>query len=113
MKINKNENVILVDVDSTLILYGTNNVERSFNYYGMNKKAAPHFEHIALIKSYKKRGFFVRVHSNNGWEWAQEVVTVLGLTEIIDEIETKPTRFMDDVELPHNDVIGMRVYIKP
>lgn len=112
MRINENENIILVDIDNTLILHnGKKEIE--LNYYGMVKWAGVHKEHIRLLKSYKQRGFFIRAHSNNGWQWTKEVIEKLGLEDIVNDVESKPTRFMDDVELEHNEVVGMRVYISP
>lgn len=115
MKINKNENVVLVDVDGTLIVpTGPDTalgVAITLDYYGIKKQALPHKAHIELLKSYKERGFFIRVHSNNGWKWAHEVVTKLCLNDYVDEIESKPCRFIDDELLASNDVIGQRVFI--
>lgn len=112
MKINKNENIVLVDVDMTLILPQQGNNYFVVDYYGIKKHVRPHQENIDLLKSYRARGYYVRVHSNNGWKWAEEVVNGLNLQEYVDSIETKPCKWVDDSENA-NEVIGQRVYIKP
>lgn len=113
MKVNECEQIILVDVDSTLIMHRPKWYPGclTLDYYGIKKFAVPHEEHVDLLKSYRQRGFFIRVHSNNGWKWAKQVVEKLNLMDIVHEIETKPCKFMDDYQLEHNEVIGQRVYI--
>lgn len=122
MIVNKCENIVLYDVDLTLITpYITNlspsgrhivGKEIEVNYYGVKKMVLPIEEHIELLKSYKGRGYYIRVHSNNGWQWAEEIVNNLGLQEYVDSIETKPCKWVDYSENV-NEVIGQRVYIKP
>lgn len=115
MKVNKCENIVLVDVDQTIIsrLEGrtTHKYEFFANYYGNQVKVCPIDEHIELLKSYKARGYYIRVHSNNGWQWAEEIVNKLGLQEYVDSVETKPCKWVDDSENV-NEVIGQRVFIK-
>lgn len=115
MVINKNENIVPVDVDKTLILPDYWNYPQlpviEYNYYGIKKKAAVHTAHVELVRSYKKRGFFIRVWSNNGWKHCKEIIDQLDLVDFVDEIEAKSHRFVDDLEA--NEVLGSRVYINP
>lgn len=76
MKVNKNENAVLIDTDQTIIISGN---MYTANYYGIEKNFSPRIGNIELLKSYKARGYYIRVHSNNGWQWAEEIVNKLGL----------------------------------
>lgn len=100
MRINTNEQRVLIDVDLTLIEPNTNGLGLlnylTLNYYGKPLEFCPLIPHIDLLKSYKQRGYEVIVHSANGWQWAKEVVEKLGLTEFVDEVATKPLKYVDD-----------------
>lgn len=106
MKINKNELRVPIDVDGTLIDrlptdIDPNSIKNMFvtvdlNYYGKPVVKRIMKENIELLKSYKKRGYEVIVHSANGWKWCQEVVEKLGLTEFVDEVATKPMKYVDN-----------------
>lgn len=98
MKINKNELRILVDIDKTLITPcpASNDYAMSFDYYGALVYHKAMRNNILLLKAQKARGYEVIVHSANGWAWAKEVVRVLGLETFVDEIATKPLKYMDD-----------------
>lgn len=112
---NRNPNPVAIDIDETLVLRYPKKYPHLptmvFNYYGMPKELAIHEEHVALLKSYKKRGFFIRVWSNNGDAWAVEVIEKLGLADFVDSIENKNVKFVDDLKA--DKVLGSRVYIKP
>lgn len=99
MRINTNENRILVDVDKTLITptqyHLKNGIE--FNYYGTTVYHKKLYNNISLMKAQKARGYEVIVHSANGWKWAEEVIKVLKLEEYVDEVATKPLKYIDDL----------------
>lgn len=113
MKINKNEMIVGVDVDETLVMHHPEDYENiklvKLNYYGHPKEFGIHQDHIELIKAYKKRGFYVRVHSANGVQWAKEVVIKLGLEDFVDDVETKMAKFVDDKDALY--VFGTNVYV--
>lgn len=117
MKMNDNEHIVLFDTDGTLILENYKDYPKEqwveFNYYGNTRIRVPHKEQIELLKSYKKRGFFIRVHSNNGKAWVEEVITKLNLTEYVDSGEAKACKFVDDEKLPSNGIMGQHVFIPP
>lgn len=99
MRVNKNENRIPIDVDKTLITPCRYNDIGfiALNYYGTKVYHKPMFNNIALLKAQKQRGYEVIVHSANGWAWAEEVITKLGLIDFVDEVATKPLKYMDDI----------------
>ena len=94
MRVNKNENRILVDVDKTLITPDRNGW--AFNYYGTSVYHSIMENNVLLLKAQKARGYEVIVHSANGWAWAKEVVEVLKLEDYVDEVATKPLKYLDD-----------------
>lgn len=98
MRINKNEMRVLIDVDKTLIRPATKSDDLFilFNYYNIHQPHVPMHNNIMLLKAQKARGYEVIVHSANGWQWAQEVVEKLQLTDHVDEVATKPLKYIDD-----------------
>lgn len=114
MKLNKNENRIVCDVDETLIFHDAYKYptlsQVELNYYGHKKKFAIHEDHVKLLKAYKKRGFYIIVHSNNGYKWVEQVVNALGLFEFVDEGCTKAVKYVDDHKKA-SQVVGQHVYI--
>lgn len=123
MKVNRNENVVFYDCDDTLVMWDDKFREphkdeftgkeaipifdpndRSVNYL------IPHQRHIELLKKHHGRGYHVVVWSGGGFEWAESVVKTLGLEEFVDDVYTKPCKFVDD--LPATEVLGTRIYLK-
>lgn len=98
MKINKNELRVLVDVDGTLIKDDPSCTFQEFNYYNRLVYRIPMYDNIALVRAQKARGYEVIVHSANGWQWAEEVVNKLGLQDVVDEVASKPLKYLDDVK---------------
>jgi len=100
MWVNKNENIYPIDVDGTLVNWtdcdvnGPGKIE--VDYYGVTKYLTPIPYIIELVKAYHKRGFYIRVHSGNGYQWAEQIVTKLKLEKYVDEIETKFGPYLDD-----------------
>ena len=103
MRVTRHENLVVIDVDDTLVMWPEHYQDRElsdgglpFTYYGDTVFLHPNEKHIDLLKSFKKRGFYVTVHSANGYEWAEHVVSTLMLTGFIDEVKTKPNVYVDD-----------------
>ena len=115
MATNKKD-VCCFDVDGTIIKWkpdvnpvystysgaflGPSTSSEEFNikldFYGTPKYVREIKVHTEFLKSLKARGYFIRVHSGNGAEWAEQVVNALGLKDHVDSIETKPVKFIDD-----------------
>lgn len=128
MKVVENENVVLCDVDDTLIedytpptffvQAGTvpltefvpNEEYLQLDYYGkpVAKKAIQ--VHVDFVKSLKARGYFIVVHSGNGYQWAAQVVKAVGLEDHVDMVMTKAIKHIDDNPDPQH-IIGTRIYL--
>lgn len=96
MKTISNE-IIWVDVDGTLILNDVGTIE--IDFYGEKMFISPHEPNIRFMKSLKSRGYYIIVHSGNGFKHAETVVKALGLSEYVDQCMSKPAKIMDDKPL--------------
>jgi predicted HAD superfamily phosphohydrolase YqeG len=107
MQVITNELRVAVDVDNTIIKWVNSPTENSktVSYYGTSKEVEPNQAVIAFVKSLKQRGYHVTVHSNNGWQWAKNVVEALELESVVDLVCTKSSKCIDD-ELNVEHIIG-------
>ncbi len=96
MKVNRQELVVWIDTDNTIIKRVDYSSTLVLDYYGQSYFAEPIYKNIEFIKSLKTRGYYLIVHSNNGYQWAETVCIALGLDSIIDEVYTKPAKVIDD-----------------
>lgn len=62
---------------------------------------------ISAIIDAKERGETVVIWSQSGWDWCQEVVNKLGLTDFVDVCISKPNSWYDDV--PAERMLGTRI----
>jgi hypothetical protein len=116
MKIVKNEYVIFVDVDHTLIFPTEPKVpgisvqvldpvtQKWISMTGSRPM-------IRLLKEEKHRGAHVVVWSRGGYEWAANVIRALDLVPYVDEVISKPVAYMDDI--PINKWLKHRIYLPP
>lgn len=127
MNIITDESVVFVDVDNTLIEdydpatyfvpYGTTVLPTTqddylrLDYYGKPVTKKPIQVHVDFVRSLKQRGYYVIVHSGNGYLWAKQVVTALGMVDCVDMVMTKACKHIDDDPDPTH-IIGPRVYLK-
>lgn len=117
MKVIKNEQLVFIDVDDTLVkweqpihLPGAKRIEIEDATDNSIVFLEPHLKHIELLKKYKARGYTVTVWSGGGYMWAESVVKTLGLEEHVDFVMTKPSKYVDD--LPCTEWMGARIYLK-
>jgi len=116
MKVFENEYVVAFDVDDTLVMWdepsqpGVGKVSFVDPYDGSFHYLTPHKKHVDLLKKYKARGMMVMVWSAGGAKWAEAVLMTLKLTEFVDVVMTKPSKFVDDLQA--HEVLGQRVYLK-
>lgn len=99
-KVLRNDRILPVDVDRTLILYD-NIYEPSqdkveIEYGGRSLYFKPSKAHIDLLKHHYERGYHIRVWSANGFTWAEKVVNALGLNNFVHSIESKFKEYVDD-----------------
>lgn len=113
-----NDQVVVVDVDDTLVMWnedsdiympGEGKVELVDPYNNGMYFLLPHKEHIKLIQKYKSQGYTVIVWSAGGCLWANEVVSKLGIRNMVDFVMSKPIKYVDDLKAA--EILGNRVYI--
>jgi len=115
MIVNKAPRIWEFDVDNTLILWnlsGFPTMERIV-IEGVKGKVelVPHTKNINLMIKLSKIGWFIRVHSGSGVEWASNVVCTLGLEDYVDEVCSKPLGRTDD--MPAGDGYAYQAYRDP
>lgn len=119
MRINKNEAILPVDIDGTLIthihkpIYYTDDCLAVVDPLDSTKVIYVEANHamIRLLKEEHHRGACIKVWSRGGWEWAQNVIKALELEQYVDEIMSKPRSYFDD--LPIEKWLTDRVFIRP
>lgn len=117
MKVFRNDRVIAFDVDDTLVMWGRN-FDKPFEgcvevldvHDGKMVYLTPHLKHVRDMIIYKKTGWTVMVWSAGGYEWAESVISTLGIKKYVDLVMTKPSRLYDD--LPLDQALGV-LYYKP
>jgi len=114
MKVVDNENVVCYDVDDTLVLWFSgcapeDKIKIVCPYGGSVTHLKPHKRHIDLLKKHHGRGAYVVVWSAAGAQWARAVIEALGLEPFVDEVITKPNKYVDD--LTANEILGTRIYL--
>lgn len=115
MKVIRNERIIFVDVDETLVhhekLPGTEpiNVPNTGCFRDILVYANTPMVKILLEEDY--RGATIIVWSKGGYEWAEAVIKALQLEFAVDIIMSKPTAYLDDKEI--SEWLKDRVWISP
>lgn len=117
MQIFENEYVVAIDCDDTLVMWDVNHTQPHENsvaficpYDGSTNHLIPNKKHIDFLKKCKGRGMCIMVWSAGGVLWAEAVINTLGLSDYVDLIITKPSKYVDD--LFAKDILGQRVYLK-
>jgi FMN phosphatase YigB (HAD superfamily) len=117
MLVIDSDKVTFFDVDDTLVKWSFSQEEADqygikFNNFGYETLLVPHRTHIEQLKKHRARGHKIIVWSAGGYDWAAEVVKVLGLEDAVDLVISKPTWFYDDLPASHFLPEGNRIYIK-
>jgi predicted phosphatase len=117
MQVIENESVIVCDVDNTLLMWDhTYKIPSEYKlkiidpYDNSINYLKPHTKHVELLRKYKGRGMTIVVWSAAGYKWALEAVKALELEDIVDYVQTKPTKWIDDSDA--NSVLGSHIYLK-
>lgn len=116
MKVIKNEYVVMVDVDDTLVMHLDkaglkdaakveifDSLDRKFVTLAINKPM------VRLVREEIHRGAQVIVWSRGGYEWASNVLKALHLSGQNIIVMSKPHTYFDDKEV--NDWLRYRVYL--
>lgn len=120
MKVIRHENVVLFDIDSTLIMHVDPN-----DYYEAELievgdplnplktiRVLPNAPMIRLLQEEHHRGSFIVIWSRGGYEWAESVVFALGFDKwekLV--VMSKALAYFDDK--PVEEWLSHRVYLKP
>jgi len=103
MIVPRNDNVVMIDVDETLIYwekpikgYTGTPIELDCQYGNM--EVYPNYDLIKQIKRHYIRGHAVIVWSQGGAEWAEAVVKKLKLQKYVATVMCKPKWYIDDLD---------------
>jgi len=115
-KVLAKDSLIACDVDNTLVMWDKDYKNPApgkleFDYGSEKVFLKPHGFHVTFLKHCFNRGDYVEVWSQNGYQWAQQVVEKLGLQDHVDIVRSKPTRHIDDKQ-SLEDIVGNRIYIE-
>lgn len=117
MRVIKQNKIWQFDVDDTLIMWNPDPSPGHASYIhvigpkGQGVSLVPNRSNIELLKKLATVGWYIRVHSGSGWQWAKTVVKALGLELFVDEVTSKPLGNTDDG--PHGEGIAYNVYLDP
>lgn len=90
------------DVDNTLIMWDKSAyVDKDVKRVVVQSAKGPvelviNQKNVNLLIKLAKIGYYIRVHSGSGFEWADKIVRALELTEYVDSVESKPRGKTDD-----------------
>lgn len=117
MRIHKNERIIPVDIDDTLVMH-----QKPLSYPKQIVVEDPHFPGkfirlginepmVKVLMDEKKRGAHIIAWSRSGYAWAETVLLALNLKNYVDDVYTKPLVYLDDKDV--SEWLKDRVYINP
>lgn len=118
MKVVKSNNISCFDVDNTLVMWDKNyrlnsadNSKVGLYYGGEVVQLKKNKSHMLLLKQFKLRGDTIIVWSQNGYEWAEQVIAALKLENYVDFVMSKPLRHVDDKK-EKEYIVGNYVYLE-
>lgn len=115
MRINPHPRIWTFDVDDTLVNWDRSEhpPESQVAIDGVKGPVyvVPHQKNINLLVKLAKVGWFIRVHSGSGVDWAERVVRALGLEQYVGEVCSKPLGRTDDK--PPGDGLAYQAYRDP
>lgn len=109
--------VVYFDCDDTLVMWGRKPstspegiwVTTSCRRNNERLFLVPHAAHVKRLRDLKQDGASIIVWSRGGGEWAFDVVSALGLTDVVDACIPKPDICYDD--LPRNEIIPETTFL--
>lgn len=89
------------DVDDTLVMWNLSEFSPSAERVVIETSKGPtelvvNTKNVKMLQKIAKLGYYVRVHSGSGYQWAWKVCNALDLLGYVDSIETKPKGKTDD-----------------
>lgn len=114
MTVIKNEQVIMCDIDDTLIMWqkrktGCAEVDVTCPHSGRKYTLPINFGNLKVLKDRKARGSTIIVWSAGGFAWAKAVVEAMKLQDHVDFIMSKPIGYIDDKSA--DKILGEHIYI--
>lgn len=116
MNIINNEQLLVVDIDETLILWQDllykESVKRALfqdPHDGKIKTVRIHEPNLKILTNHLSRGSAVIVWSRSGYKWAKAALECLGIDHINIYVATKPLGYLDDK--PCQDWMGEHIYL--
>lgn len=109
-KVTESDLVAYFDIDNTLIkrVDPKAGSDLQLDYYGQDWYIDVCNKNVEFLISLKARGYYIIVHSANGWQHAKKVIELLGLNPYVDEIKSKPQKYCDDQDV--TEWFGPRIY---
>ena len=115
MRINSNPRIWEFDTDDTLICWNLSDFHPSKHRTLLGARGwvrlVPHEKNINLLVKLSKIGWYIRVQSGSGVEWAWSMLEQLGLEDYVDEVEAKPLGNTDD--MGPGDGLAYKVFREP
>lgn len=115
MQVNRNPRIWNFDVDDTLVCWNLSEFERDQHQEIQGPRGTvvivPNKKNMNLLIKLAKIGWYIRVQSGSGVEWAQAIVEQLGLKPYVDEVAAKPLGNTDD-QAP-GDGLAYQVFREP
>lgn len=115
MKVIKNERVIPIDVDETLVHHtaveGGAEITVRDPYADRWIKVWANMPMLTILREEYSRGSFIIVWSKGGFSWAEAVIKTLHFEEYVDIIMSKPYVYFDDKDV--DEWLKDRVWIHP
>ncbi len=100
MRVNESAQLWEFDVDDTLVMWDRSKYPELEDVAVLTDKGTAVLKvnkfQVKLLIKLAKVGYFIRVHSGSGFDWASKVVQALGIEQYVDEVASKPKGRTDD-----------------
>lgn len=97
----KNDNIVFVDVDDTLIKWNVSEHDTDIvyiNFSGERHKHSVIRANVDALLKHNSRNHAIVVWSQGGFQWAEAVVKALGLESKVTAVMSKPKFLIDDLQ---------------
>lgn len=116
MNVIKSEQLIPVDIDGTLVIWGKmrkgqKSVRYTCPYTKQQFQVRVHEPNVAIFKERLARGAHLQVWSASGWQKAAAVLKALDLDHANITVSSKPIGYLDDIDC--SEWMGKRIYLEP